>query len=67
MYDQIHLIVSGSRYHLDNSFKFALCVGVAEGIEYLHSQKLIHASLTSNKIYLDNNWSVRVSILFLSL
>ncbi|XP_070194179.1 atrial natriuretic peptide receptor 1-like [Littorina saxatilis] len=52
-------LLHGTKYNIDNQFKFALCLGVAKGLDYLHGQKLIHASLTSNKIYLDDNWSVK--------
>lgn len=49
-----------SRYNIDNNFKFSLCLGITKGMAYLHSQKLIHGSLTSSKIFIDDLWSVRV-------
>lgn len=46
---------------MDSNFKYALCMGVAKGMAYLHSQNLIHGSLTSTKVYIDDHWTVRVT------
>ncbi|XP_076449130.1 uncharacterized protein LOC143285617 [Babylonia areolata] len=55
-------MLHSNRYNMDNNFKFALCACVAKGLNYLHANKLVHGSLTSSKIYLDDNWNLRVSV-----
>ncbi|KAK7492270.1 hypothetical protein BaRGS_00016567 [Batillaria attramentaria] len=56
-------LLHGTKYNIDTNFKFALSLGVARGMDYLHSQKMVHASLTSSKIFIDDRWSVRARAL----
>ena len=53
-------VIQNEKYRIDDNIKFSLAVDVAEGVGFLHSQGLLHSSLTPDCCYIDSKWSVRI-------
>ncbi|KAG1725853.1 kinase-like domain-containing protein [Suillus lakei] len=46
---------------LSNNAKFALLVDVARGLQYLHSQSIVHGDLSGNNVLVDKNGKARLA------
>ncbi|PCH44129.1 kinase-like protein [Wolfiporia cocos MD-104 SS10] len=44
-----------------NSERLRLCLEIADGIEYLHKQEIVHGDLTTNNILIDADGHIRIN------
>ena len=56
------LLNSVSQQHLlTQPVRFNMARGVAEGMRYLHEQMIVHGNLRSSSVYVESDWSVKIS------
>ncbi|XP_057771181.1 receptor-like protein kinase FERONIA [Salvia miltiorrhiza] len=61
LYDHLH---DASKDPLPWKQRLQICIGAARGLKYIHStdeQTMLHRDLKSNNIWLDDNWTAKVS------
>ncbi|KAJ8303545.1 hypothetical protein KUTeg_019941 [Tegillarca granosa] len=54
-------ILQDHKFNLSDDFKFCLMNDIAFGMQFLHSQGLVHGALTSSACVIDNRWIVKIS------
>ena len=54
-------VLQNSKYDLDVNFKYVMALDVGKGMEFLHSQGIVHGKLNSDICLLDSRWNVKVS------
>ncbi|XP_048254709.1 atrial natriuretic peptide receptor 1-like isoform X1 [Haliotis rufescens] len=56
----VYELLKNSRFNMNNSMKYALCLNISKGMQYLHKQGISHGLLTTKCCFLDDNWTVKV-------
>ncbi|XP_067652446.1 atrial natriuretic peptide receptor 1-like [Haliotis asinina] len=56
----VYELLQNSRFNMNNSMKYALCLDIAKGMQYLHRQGICHGLLASKCCFLDEHWTVKV-------
>ncbi|XP_046550670.1 atrial natriuretic peptide receptor 1-like [Haliotis rubra] len=56
----VYEFLQNTRFNMNNSMKYALCLDIAKGMQYLHRQGICHGLLTSKCCFLDEHWTVKV-------
>ncbi|KAL5022145.1 hypothetical protein ScPMuIL_001300 [Solemya velum] len=57
----LNLILQDMKYNLTDDFKFSVAYNVALGLQFLHSENIIHGNLRSTNCLIDNHWTVKIS------
>ncbi|OQV23526.1 hypothetical protein BV898_02643 [Hypsibius exemplaris] len=57
----LRTLLSNESVRITVPVRYCLAKGVAAGLEYLHSQDIIHGNVRSSSIYVESDWSVRIS------
>lgn len=57
----LHDVLTTSTVSLNWIFKLSFAVDAASGMSYLHSKKIIHGRLSSEKCVLDEQWTLKVT------
>lgn len=56
----LHLILQDVKYNLTKDFKFSVAYNVASGIQFLHSENIVHGNLRSSNCLIDSHWTVKI-------
>ena len=57
----LRTLLSNESTRITVPVRYCMAKGVAAGLEYLHSQDIVHGNLRSPSIYVESDWSVRIS------
>ena len=53
--------LNNKRNELDAPIKFGMTKGITEGLLFLHSKGIIHGNLRSTSVYLEADWTTKIS------
>lgn len=53
--------LDNKRNELDAPIKFGMARGITEGLTYLHENNIVHGNLRSSVIFLEADWTTRIS------
>ncbi|KAK3104494.1 hypothetical protein FSP39_003380, partial [Pinctada imbricata] len=54
-------VLQDDKMNISNDFKLALTLDITIGMQFLHTQGIVHGNLTSSVCLVDSKWTVKVS------